>query len=478
MTVEREGQSAPTAEEAFDTLKRLADVFLQGGASPPADHATVNAKGELSRPATVVLDAEGKVQGFDVEAERLLGRSAGEVVGLPAASILGAIPPSGNPTPSRVHGRHADVSVWVTRSDLTIAGNAYAVLTLHEQDLGARRQTELRYRHLVEQIPAVVFTAALDGGLYDVYVSPQVETLLGYSQAEWVADPVLWYERLHRDDRRKLDEEFARGCLTGGPFRAECRFLTRDEKVVWVHGEARLIRDARGAPLLLQGVAFDITETKRAEEVVRASLREKEALLKEIHHRVKNNLQVTSSLLRLQADRIEDESARNALREGQARIRSMALVHELLYRSRDLSTVDLGEYMRDLIRQLLRSHAVKPSQLRVETKLVPVPLPIDVAVPCGLILNELVSNSLKHAFPDGRRGTIQVELESGPEFDDLIVRDDGVGLPADVDFHSGSTLGMQLIQTLADQIDGKLEVRSHGGTEVRLRIPTRREERG
>src|SRR5919198_74500 len=124
--------------------------------------------------------------------------------------------------------------------------------------------------------------------------------------------------------------------------------------------------DARGAPVLLQGVAFDITETKRAEELVRASLREKETLLMEIHHRVKNNLQVTSSLLKLQADRIADESAQRALREGQGRIRSMALVHELLYRSKDLANVNLGEYARDLTRQLLRSHGVDPSRVRVE----------------------------------------------------------------------------------------------------------------
>jgi PAS domain S-box-containing protein len=359
----------------------------------------------------------------------------------------------------------------VTTTVLAFGDKMYTTLILHEHDRAGAKRIELRYRHLVEQIPAVVFTAALDGGLYDVYVSPQIEGLLGFSQEEWVANPVLWYERLHVDDRRKLDEEFARGCLTGGPFRADCRFWTRDDRVVWVHGEARLIKDPRGLPLLLQGVAFDITETKLAEAAARASLREKETLLKEIHHRVKNNLQVTSSLLRLQADRIENEFAKRALREGQDRIRSMALVHELLYRSKDLSRVDLGEYVRDLSRQLLRSHAVEPSQVRIETKLAAVPVAIDLAVPCGLILNELVSNALKHAFPAGRRGTVHIELRPRAGFDELIVRDDGVGMPAEVDFLTGSTLGLRLIRTLADQIEAELEVRATGGTEVRLRIP-------
>lgn len=473
-----ESQSAPSPEEAFETLKRLAEGFLQGGSRLPADPGAADNTADLPQPATLIMDEEGRILGLDTEAERLLGRRAREAVDLLAGSLLGRIPLEGERTLAHVHRDDGtDLSVWITRANVTIGGKAHTVLSLHERDLMGDRRTELRYQHLVEQIPAVVFTAALDGGLYDIYVSPQVENLLGYSQREWVADPVLWYERLHPDDRRKLDEEFARGCITGGPFRADCRFLTRDNKVVWVHGEARLIKDTRGAPLLLQGVAFDITETKRAEEVARASLREKETLLKEIHHRVKNNLQVTSSLLRLQAERVQDESARRALRESQGRIRSMALVHELLYRSKDLSSVDLGEYIRDLTRQLLRSHAVDPSVVRVESKLALVPLPIDIAVPCGLILNELVSNALKHAFPGGRRGTIYIELQPGEAFNALVVRDDGVGMPADFDLSKALTLGMRLVRTLADQIDGKLVMRTDGGTEVRLMIPRRQGER-
>ena len=473
-----EGQSAPSPDEAFAVLQQLASSFLQGRARSPADTATDAASADFRRPGIVVLDGEGMIQAIDVESERLLARVAVDVIGSAAAALFGKLPTGGGPVLRHFHGQDGtEHSVWVTSTKVTLGSTTHVVLTLHGQDLGGRR-TELRYRHLVEQIPAVVFTAALDGGLYDIYISPQIESLLGYSQVQWLADPVLWYERLHPDDRRKLDEEFARGCITGGPFRADCRFLTRDDRVVWVHGEARLIKDAQGLPVLLQGVAFDITETKHAEEIARASLREKETLLKEIHHRVKNNLQVTSSLLKLQAERIEDESAKRALREGQGRIRSMALVHELLYRSKDLSRVDLGQYVRDLSRQLLRSHVSEPSNIRIESNLVPVPLPIDLAVPCGLVLNELVSNALKHAFPGGRRGTVYIELQPGEDFHDLVVRDDGVGMPAGIDFHTGSTLGLRLVRTLADQIEGKLLVRGNGGTEVRLRIPSGRETRG
>jgi PAS domain S-box-containing protein len=131
-------------------------------------------------------------------------------------------------------------------------------------------EAEARFRTLVEQIPAVTFMAVLGEGQNEVYVSPHIEAMLGFTQAEWLENPFLWYYRLHPDDRALWNEEFTRGCQTGGPFRAECRFVARDGKVVWVHGEARLVKDETGRPQFLQGVAFDITENKRAQEIVLA----------------------------------------------------------------------------------------------------------------------------------------------------------------------------------------------------------------
>jgi PAS domain S-box-containing protein len=130
------------------------------------------------------------------------------------------------------------------------------------------RAAELRFRTLVEQIPAVTFMAVLGEGKNEIYVSPHVQAMLGFSQEEWLSDPFLWYTQLHPGDRDLWNQEFARGCRTGGPFRAECRFFSRDQRVVWVHGEARLVRDEQGRPMFLQGVAFDITESKRAQEVL------------------------------------------------------------------------------------------------------------------------------------------------------------------------------------------------------------------
>jgi PAS domain S-box-containing protein len=335
---------------------------------------------------------------------------------------------------------------------------------------------EARYRALVEQIPAVTFMASLEGGLNDVYVSPQIEALLGFSQEEWMSDPVLWFRQLHPEDRDLWNHEFARGCATGGPFRAECRFLTKDRKIVWVHGEARLIPDESGRPVLLQGVAFDITESKRAEEIVKSSLREKELLLKEIHHRVKNNLQITSSLLRLQAGKIADTGVRQLLRESQDRIRSMALVHDMLYRSQDLARVDFPEYVRTLVVQLFRSYNAT-GRIRPVVELEPIVFGVDLAVPCGLIINELVSNALKHAFPGDRHGELRVGMTAADGGYRLAVQDDGIGLPPKLDHLHTDTLGLELVRMLTEQIGGRLRLDRGSGTGFVVEIPRQAEGR-
>src|SRR5205807_8773463 len=185
--------------------------------------------------------------------------------------------------------------------------------------------------------------------------------------------------------------------------------------------------------VLVMSIVRDITDRRRAEELIQASLREKEALLREIHHRVKNNLQITSSLLRLQASKIADAAVRQLLRESQDRIRSMALVHEMLYRSQDLARVDFPQYVRELVPQLFRSYNAG-GRVRYRVELDEIVFGVDLAVPCGLIINELVANALKHAFPGDRRGEICVRMSLEQDRYWLSVEDDGVGFPAGLDF--------------------------------------------
>jgi PAS domain S-box-containing protein len=216
----------------------------------------------------------------------------------------------------------------------------------------------------------------------------------------------------------------------------------------------------------------DVTDRVAAEELIKTSLREKEALLKEIHHRVKNNLQVVSSLLGLQSRVISEETTRKMFQESQNRIHSMALLHESLYQSNNLSRIDFPEYIRQLAAHLFHSYGVPADRIHLRTDLDRLYLNLDAAVPCGLIINELLSNSLKYAFPDGRSGEVRIELHEHPDhMARLVVADNGIGLRSDLDWETARSLGLRLVRTLADQLGAKLEVQSHAGTEIQLTFP-------
>jgi len=198
-------------------------------------------------------------------------------------------------------------------------------------------------------------------------------------------------------------------------------------------------------------------------------LKEKEVLLKEIHHRVKNNLQIISSLLKLQADRVTDTQTLQILADSQVRVRSMALIHEKLYQSQSLAKIDIGEYVKSLAADLFRSYRHNFSVIHLKVQADEVELDLDRAVTCGLILNELMTNALKYAFPDGRNGTLWVELRANPgRILSLRVADDGVGIPANSEIRNAKSLGLQLVNSLVRQLDGKLELEHSKGTDFRV----------
>lgn len=209
----------------------------------------------------------------------------------------------------------------------------------------------------------------------------------------------------------------------------------------------------------------EIKERTRVEAHIRGMLAEKDILLKEVHHCVKNNLQIISSLLNLQAGSIVDQHTIQALQDSRARVRSMALIHEKLYQSSSLVRIDFGEYIKSLATDLFRSYQRGLGNIRLIVQADPVELGLDQAIPCGLILNELVSNALKYAFPDGRTGTLHIELQQCPNHTlCLCVTDYGSGLPPDFDLQTTPTLGLQLVNSLVMQLDGQLEIESAPGT--------------
>jgi hypothetical protein len=245
----------------------------------------------------------------------------------------------------------------------------------------------------------------------------------------------------------------------------------RDRKIELAQMLATQAASAIENARLYEQAQEQITERVLVETELRRSLQEKEALLQEIHHRVKNNLQVISSLLNLRAESSQDPETLQMLRESQDRVRSMALIHEKLYQSQDLEQVDFGSYVRELTNHLMNSYGTESAGVRLTATADDVSLRIDKAVPCGLIINELVSNALKHAFPDGRSGEIHVSLRSEPDRRlTLSVADNGVGLPADQDVDAAETLGLQLIRVLTSQIDGRarLDSRDGSGTEASI----------
>jgi two-component sensor histidine kinase len=219
-------------------------------------------------------------------------------------------------------------------------------------------------------------------------------------------------------------------------------------------------------------------ELLASDQKLRQSLAEKEALLKEIHHRVKNNLQIVSSLLYLQEDAMEDPKGVEILRESQNRVKSMALIHEQLYGTADLAKIDFGRYVHSLTANLFDAYGIDPACLRLDIKADDISLGVDMAVPCGLIVNELVSNAIKHAFPQTTGGTIEIViriLKAGQM--EIVVADDGIGLVATPDATDTHSLGLRLIDTLTTQLDGTLTVGTEKGTRfsIIMNIPEPRE---
>ena len=205
-------------------------------------------------------------------------------------------------------------------------------------------------------------------------------------------------------------------------------------------------------------------DRKRAEAQIKASLQEKEVLLKEIHHRVKNNLQIISSLLNLQADYLKDNQAIEIFKDSQNRIESMALIHEKLYQSKDLAKINFADYIQELATSLFCSYEVNLNAITLKMNIEDVILGIDAAIPCGLIINELVVNSLKHAFPEGKPGEISIDFCSinANEFA-LVVSDSGIGLPKELDLQNTNSLGLQLVNALTNQLEGNINfVRTRG----------------
>ena len=334
------------------------------------------------------------------------------------------------------------------------------------------RESEEKHRLLSENVEAILWEFDIPLNRW-TYVSPQVKRILGHSPDDFT-NLQFWIDHIDEKDRSWASAYCAECTQKGESHEFEYRFLKKDSASIWLRDIVHVeMRDDQ--PVKMRGLMIDITERKKAEEQIMASLKEKEILLREIHHRVKNNMQVITSLLRLQSDTIKDQQYADMFRESQERIRSMALIHEKLYQSKEFGNIDFDGYLRTLINDLFISYGASPDKISIKIKTNDLSLELDYAIPCGLITNELVSNSLKYAFPGDGKGEINIKLRSVAENEmELTVSDNGIGIPEEFDFRTTESLGLDLVKVLTEhQLQGRIELNRTGGTSFSIRFTVR-----
>jgi PAS domain S-box-containing protein len=300
-----------------------------------------------------------------------------------------------------------------------------------------------------------------------LYVNQAFVDTYGYTEEELTGKDILIIRS--STVSTELSESINQG-TRGSGWSGEIMNRRKDGEDFPVELWTSTVRNDQGQPVALVGVAREITARKETENQIKASLEEKEILLKEIHHRVKNNLQVITSLLSLQSAKIPNLEIQAILKESQTRVKSMALVHEELYQSEDLSRIDFADYIRRLTSNLFHTYQTGPVPISLLVEIEEVFLTVDTAIPCGLIVNELVSNALKHAFRGRQGGTVTIRLQREEADFLLTVRDDGVGLAEDIDPAVTETLGLQLVTTLTRQLGGKLLISREEGTRFDIRF--------
>jgi|SRR5579883_148555 len=368
------------------------------------------------------------------------------------------------------------------------------VLVAVQQDITERKQATEQLQQVSDRLALAVKSGGIgtwDWNVVDNSLTWDDQLYALYGLPRDALPPVYesWRCRVHPDDLSRTEGDLQRALRGEADYDSEFRIIHPDGSIRFIKSYALVQRNHQGIAQHLIGINYDITDHKESEAAIAAALQEKEVLLQEIHHRVKNNLGIVSSLLQMQSRRTDDALATAILRNSQNRIASIALVHEKLYRSADLAKIDFSQYIRDLTSYLFDSYNIRSSQVRLTTQIdAAVSLDIETAIPCGLIINELVSNALKHAFPtlpqqqphepssavpSEPAGEIQIKLshrrhltsEAHQQTFVLCVGDNGVGLPDDFDINTSNTLGLFLVKGLVMQLRGTLEMNTQYGSE-------------
>lgn len=368
----------------------------------------------------------------------------------------------------------------------------FNVVRIYTRDITKRKNAEEEIRKLstaVEQSPSIVVITNTKG--YIEYSNPKFTKITGYTLEEVKGKS----NRILKSGKQQQEvyEKLWTTITLGKEWRGEFYNKKKNGDLYWESASISPIKNKQGDVTHFVKVAEDVTKRKEQEELLekshneleqrveertselKISLREKELLLKEVHHRVKNNLQVVISLLALQARQITDQLYVDMFRDCQSRIESMALVHEKLYRSKDLSDINFKEYISDLTTSLFHSYTVDSDKVSLNTEVDNVSLEIDIAIPCGLVINELLSNALKYAFPGKTAGIITVILRTiDKDSLELIVSDNGIGIPTHIDYRKTKTLGLKLVSGIVEkQLLGTMELERIEGTRFKINFENR-----
>jgi len=386
-----------------------------------------------------------------------------------------------------------DVKITPLYEDLGVSCGKLIIITDINKKKSYEAALEEKQRTLetlISNLPGVAYKCRNDKDWTMEFISEGCLELTGYPVEYLLMNKKLSFNNLiHPDDREYVWNKIQKCLNENKPFKIIYRIKTADSKEKYVWEQGRIIYSNPDKLPMLEGFITDITDSIKAEEMLKKSLKEKNILLQEIHHRVKNNMQIISSLLNLQSRYVENEGTLNLLKESQGRIKAMALVHEKLYQSESLESINFSEYVKSLINELYSSYRINKNLLNIEMDIEDIFLDINEAIPCSLIINELISNILKHAFPFNYigkpsnntfsspsvnsksvndsfsyKGNIYIGFSKKENLYELIISDDGVGLPPELDLNNTKTLGLQLVNALVNQLEGTIEVERDAGT--------------
>jgi len=347
------------------------------------------------------------------------------------------------------------------RNRVQVLGIARDITEQHKS-MDALRKSEEKFRNLAEKSPNMIF---INKRGRVVYANKKCEEIMGYSVDEFLSPDFNFFNIIAPESKVLIKTSFNHHLRGEEVPPYEYSLITKQGKRIEAIITTKLIPYDDDTAIL--GIVTDIGERKKAEERIKLSLKEKEVMLREIHHRVKNNMQIITSLLRLQAGQTNDNNIQKMFHLCQNRIKSMSLIHESLYQSQDLTRINFSDYIQKITTHLLSVYSQKQTDFDIQYDLEDVYLDINRAIPFGLIINELITNALKHAFPKGKPGEIKLKLRQNKSGQvTLKVEDNGIGFPESVNIDKPESLGMQLVYDLARQLNGSVDISSGKGASV------------